>query len=339
MKTYIFILVQLFLFAAFSCSKKNNTGKNDPPSNLVVNAVVTPGNSGIVNFTASAASATTYNFDFGNGMVQTAASGTITYRYWASGTYTVNVFASNPGGQIAKSIQVTVTVVLSLAWSDEFDTPGAPDNTKWGYDLGAGGWGNNELQYYTNRPENVVVSAGALKIIAKTESFSGSAYTSARLLTKDKFSFKYGKVEVKAKLPAGTGTWPAIWMLGNNISSVGWPACGEIDIMEHVGRDLNKIYATLHYPGHSGGSGVGNTVTIGDATTAFHTYTAEWSDVMIKFSVDNQVFHTFINNGALPFNHNFFIILNIAMGGNFAGPVDPAFSNAMMEIDYIRVYQ
>jgi beta-glucanase (GH16 family) len=340
MQYILFVTFSALLLNTCACSKGKTPVNNDPPANLVVTANVNANNSGNVSFTATATNAVSYEYDFGNGMTQNVPSGSVTYRYMTSGTYSVKVFASGAGGQtISKTIQVTVSVVLSLVWFDEFDTPGTPDNTKWGYDLGAGGWGNNELQYYTNRPENAVVSAGTLKITAKAENYSGSAYTSARLLTKDKFSFKYGKVEVKAKLPAGTGTWPAIWMLGNNISSVGWPACGEIDIMEHVGRDLNKIYATLHYPGHSGGSGVSNTVTIGDATTAFHTYTAEWSDVMIKFSVDNQVFHTFINNGTLPFNQNFFIILNIAMGGNFAGPVDPAFSNAMMEVDYIRVYQ
>ena len=133
---------------------------------------------------------------------------------------------------ISKSIQVTVAVTQSLVWSDEFNSGTAPDPAKWGYDIGTGssGWGNNELQFYTNRPENVSVSGGTLKITAKRENYSGSAFTSTRMLTKDKFSFKYGKVEARAKLPFGVGTWPAIWMLGNNINTVSWPACGEIDI-------------------------------------------------------------------------------------------------------------
>ncbi len=207
-----------FLFAGIlvpfliSCGKDNGSSTdNNPPTNLTLNAVVSTDNSGNVAFTAAATNAVTYDFDFGNGVFQTVPSGVVTYKYPASGNYTVNVVAKSPGGQTAsKSVQITVTVALSLVWSEEFDTPGAPDPAKWGYDLGAGGWGNSELQYYTNRADNAVVSNGTLKIIAKAESYSGSNYTSARLLTKDKFSFKYGKIEARAKLPVGVGTWPAI---------------------------------------------------------------------------------------------------------------------------------
>ncbi len=180
---------------------------------------------------------------------------------------------------------------------------------------------------------------GVLKITATKENFSGSAYTSARLLSKDKFAFKYGKVEVKAKLPAGGGTWPAIWMLGNDINTVSWPACGEIDIMEHLGNDLNKIYGTLHYPGRSGGNANGNTKIIANATTQFHIYSLEWTPSFIKIYADDQLFHTVANSSSIPFNHDFFFIVNVAMGGNFGGLVDPAFTSATMEIDYIRVYQ
>lgn len=146
-------------------------------------------------------------------------SGSVTYKYPASGNYTVNVTAkSSTGNTISQSVQVTVNVALSLVWSDEFNTSGAPDAAKWGYDLGNNnGFGNNELQYYTSRPENVTISNGTLKITARKETFSGFAYTSTRMLTKNKFSIKYGKIEARAKIPAGVGTWPAIWMLGNNI--------------------------------------------------------------------------------------------------------------------------
>lgn len=331
----------LLIISTLACGKKGgDEGNSTPPLNLSVTATVSTDNSGNVSFTAAATNAVSYDFDFGNGVFQLVPSGIVTWRYTASGTYTVNVIAKSAGGQtISKSIQVTVAVAQSVVWSDEFDTPGAPNSAKWGYDLGAGGWGNNELQYYTSRTDNAVVSNGTLKIIAKAENYSGSAYTSARLLSKDKFSFKYGKIEARAKIPAGVGTWPAIWMLGNNITTAGWPACGEIDIMEHVGRELNKIYGTVHYPDHSGGNGVGNTVIISNATTEFHIYTMEWSATSIKFFVDNQLFHTVSNNSGLPFNQNFFIILNVAMGGNFGGPVDAAFTLASMEIDYIRVYQ
>ncbi len=336
------LIVLLGLLGLFSCGKDKDNGgsNNNPPSNLMVNAVVSTDNSGNVSFTATATNAVTYEYGFGNGVFQTVPSGSVTYKYPASGTYTVTVVAKSSGGQtISKTITITVAVTLTLVWSDEFDTPGAPDPAKWGYDIGAGGWGNNELQYYTNRLENAQVSTGTLKITLKAESFSGSNYTSARILSKNKFSFKYGKVEARAKLPAGGGTWPAIWMLGDNIGTVGWPACGEIDIMEHVGNQLNKIFGTVHHPGHSGGNADGGTTIIADATTAFHRYGMEWTPTTIKFSVDDVVFYTFANNNTLPFNQNFFLIMNIAMGGNFGGAVDPAFSTGIMEVDYIRVYQ
>jgi len=225
-----------------------------------------------------------------------------------------------------------------LIWSDEFNYNGAPDSTKWNYDLGAGGWGNQELEYYTNRPQNVKVGDGKLHITALKEDYEGSEYTSARILTKGKFSFKYGRVVVSAKLPTGVGTWPAIWMLGSNIDSVGWPACGEIDIMEHLGRDLNKIYGTLHYPGHSGAHANGKTAMIANAGE-FHIYEVEWSPKEIKISVDGKVYQAVKNSKQIPFNHNFFIIINMAMGGNFGGPVAADVSKETMEVDYVRVYQ
>jgi beta-glucanase (GH16 family) len=336
------IVLLLSLLSLFSCTKKS-----DPapvvisPGNLTLSAVVSADNSGNVAFTATATNAATYEFDFGNGIFQTAASGVVNYRYPASGSYTATVKAkSSTGASISKSITVQVNVALNLVFSEEFNSPGVPDPSKWGYDIGTGGggWGNNELQYYTNRPENVMVSDSTLKITAKKESFSGSAYTSARILTKTKFSVKYGKIEVRAKLPTGVGTWPAIWMLGNNIDAVGWPACGEIDIMEHKGSDPNRIYGTLHHPGHSGGNGDGATIIVSNASSTFNVYAVEWSATTIKFSVNGTVFYTFSNNSSLPFNQPFFIILNQAMGGTFGGPVDPAFTSSVMEVDYVRVY-
>ncbi|MBK7561917.1 MAG: family 16 glycosylhydrolase [Chitinophagaceae bacterium] len=343
MVMHLSIYLLSFITLIASCGKKDTPGNNNtPPSNLTISAVVSTNNSGNVSFTATATNAVTFDYDFGNGVFQTVASGVVTYRYTASGTYTVNVVAKSASGlTISKTTQVTVVVTLSLIWSDEFDVPGSPDPSKWGYDIGtgSGGWGNNELQYYTSRPENSVVQGGVLKIIASKENFSGSSYTSARLLSKNKFSFKYGKIEARAKIPAGVGTWPAIWMLGNNISTVGWPNCGEMDIMEHRGSELNKIFGTLHYPGRSGGNADGNTKLITNATTEFHTYSLEWTAASIKIYVDDLLFHTVANSTSIPFNQEFFFILNVAMGGNFGGPVDPAFTTATMEIDYIRVYQ
>ncbi len=342
-----FMTVLLFVLLSFfsSCSKGTDSINNNTPTNLTVHAIVSADNSGNVSFTASATNAVSYDFDYGNGIFQTVASGSVTYKYPSTGNYTVNVIAKSSSGLTAsKSIQVSVTVAQSLLWSDEFDTAGSPDPSKWSFDLGTGcpslcGWGNNELQNYTNQSDNVIISNGTLKIIAKKENYNGSAYTSARLTTQNKFSFKYGKVEVRAKLPFGIGTWPAIWMLGNNITTVGWPASGEIDIMEHRGSHLNTISSALHHPGFSGGNpDIGSTV-MPNVTTEFHKYVLEWSASTIKFSVNDVVFFTFANKSSIPFNHNFFLILNVAMGGNYGGPVDSNFSSAAMEIDYVRVYQ
>ncbi|MFC5684096.1 glycoside hydrolase family 16 protein [Flavobacterium sp. MAHUQ-51] len=237
-----------------------------------------------------------------------------------------------------KPVQNTTPQYNNLVWSDEFNTDGAPDSAKWGYDLGTGdnGWGNNEAQTYTSSSDNVIVSNGTLKITAKKV---GSSYTSARLKTEGKFDFTYGKVEVRAKLPSGGGTWPAIWMLGADYATNTWPACGEIDIMEHKGNEPNKIHGTLHYPGNSGGNGNGNTTTITNASSEFHVYKTVWSPASVQIFVDDVLFHTVPNTSALPFNKDFFMILNVAMGGTFGGTIDPAFTQSSMEIDYVRVYQ
>jgi len=338
-----FVLTCLLSFWLMGCSKggDSGTGTTDVgPSNLTVTPTVSTDNSGNVSFKATATNAVSYEYDFGNGQYQTSTTGSVTYKYTASGTYTVTVKAkSSTGKTLSASTNITIAVALSLVWSDEFNTAGAPDPSKWGYDIGAGGWGNSELQYYTNRTDNVLVSNGTLKIIAKKETYSGSSYTSARLLSKGKFSFQYGKVEVSAKLPAGTGSWPAIWMLGDNFATAGWPTCGEIDIMEQKGSDMNRIYSTLHYLGHSGGSAIGSSFLINNVTTEFHKYGLIWSGANLQFLVDDVVYYTFVNSSSLPFNQNFFMILNMAMGGTFGGTIDPAFSSALMEVDYVRVYQ
>jgi len=342
MKIVTFALL-LVLFISAACGKKSAEGPSDTaPSGLTVQAKVNADSSGNVAFSATATNAVSYDYDFGNGIFQTVASGTVTYKYPASGTYTVNVVAKSAGGQtVAQSVQVTVVIKTTLMWSDEFDGTGSPDAAKWGYDIGtgSGGWGNNELEYYTSRTDNAVVSNGTLKIIARKESYNGSAYTSARLLTNGLFSFQYGKIEVRAKLPAGTGTWPGIWMLGSNFATAGWPACGEIDIMEQNGSQKNTVYGTMHYPQQKGTYGDGGTTTTTSASTDFHRYAAIWSAASIQLLVDDVVYYTLPNNSSFPFNQKFFIILNLAMGGNFGGTVDPAFSTDQMEIDYVRVYQ
>ncbi len=242
---------------------------------------------------------------------------------------------------IFTTIQPTqdATDYTNLVWSDEFNTDGAPDSSKWGYNLGAGGWGNGELQNYTNSPTNVSVQGGNLKITAKAQTLGGSNYTSARLISENKFEFTYGKIEFRAKLPTGGGTWPALWLLGQNYATNTWPACGEIDVMEHKGNVPNVIHGTLHYPGHSGGNGNANTTTTTNASTEFHIYKAIWSPSSIRFYVDNVLFHSVLNSGTLPFNSDFFLIMNVAMGGTFGGVIDPLFIQSSMEVDYVRVYQ
>ena len=240
-----------------------------------------------------------------------------------------------------KPTQAPPADYTKLVWFDEFNTDGAPDATKWNYDLGRGdsGWGNNEEQNYTNSATNVIVQGGNLKITAKKEASGGANYSSTRLKTDGKFKFTYGKVEIKAKLPTGVGTWPAIWMLGSNYATKPWPACGEIDIMEHVGKNQNVILSTLHYPGHSGGQGNTGSKTIPNVSTEFHVYKTVWSPASVTTFVDDVQIHSVPNDGSLPFNSDFFLILNVAMGGNLGGNIDPAFTQSSMEVDYIRVYQ
>lgn len=349
----LFALLLITTFTLVSCSGEGGsggggTGTGTKPSNLVVSAVVfgtsaqTPNGdgSGLVTFNINATNATSYKISLGNGETQDVTSGAFTYTYTTGGTNTFVVYVSayNGANFVSTSVTFTLYVAPTSIWSDEFNADGAPDSTKWGYDLGGGGWGNNEAQYYTNRADNVIVQGGVLKIIAKKEAYQGSSYTSARMLSKGKFSFKYGKVEIRAKLPSGGGTWPALWMLGSNIDTTPWPACGEIDIMEHLGNQLNKIYGTLHHPGHSGGTADGGTTNIANATTEFHIYICDWRADAIKFYVDNQLFYTFTNSASLPFNQNFFLIVNCAMGGNFGGTIDPNFVSSTFEVDYIRVY-
>ena len=204
-------------------------------------------------------------------------------------------------------------------------------------------WGNNESQYYTNRLDNAKVEGGVLKITAKKEGFQGSAYTSARLLTAGKFEFTYGRVDVSAKLPSGGGVWPAFWMLGANFGTVGWPACGEIDIMEYIGNNPGHISSALHTTSSSGATVNHKVTSISNETTEFHLYSTIWTEDSITFLLDDVEYYTYNpsikNDATWPFYNNQFIILNIAMGGNLGGTIDPNFNIATMEIDYVRVYQ
>jgi beta-glucanase (GH16 family) len=232
-------------------------------------------------------------------------------------------------------------------WADEFDNAGSPNTAKWGYDLGGGGWGNHELQNYTNTLENAKVEGGNLVITAKKESSGGMNYTSARLISKNKGDFLYGRIEVSAKLPAGRGTWPAIWMLPTDWEYGSWPKSGELDIMEHVGYDLNKVYFTVHTDAynHSIGTEKGGNQVVPNATTAFHKYRADWTPYAIRGYFDDQLVYTFVNEGKgsayWPFDKRFHVLLNLAIGGDWGGAqgVDDTAFPQQMFIDYIRVYK
>jgi beta-glucanase (GH16 family) len=234
-----------------------------------------------------------------------------------------------------------------LSWSEEFNYTGLPDSTKWSYDVGGDGWGNNELEYYTKgSPNNVEVSNGTLKIKAIRENKENREYTSTRMHTKGKADFTYGKIEIRAKLPAGRGIWPAIWMLGSSVGTVDWPECGEIDIMEHVGFDKDTIVGTVHTKSynHVKGTQKGNKVFIKDPYNSYHLYSIEWTPEGMAFLLDNARYYYIANEhktaAEWPFDSPFFLILNVAIGGNWGGQkgIDPLIFPAAMEVDYVRVY-
>ncbi len=236
-----------------------------------------------------------------------------------------------------------------LVWADEFSQPGLPDPAKWGYDTGMNrqGWYNRERQYYSGpRAENAEVRDGMLVITARKEAlraapdWGGQSYTSARLLTAGKAAWTYGYVEARAKLPCGKGTWPAIWMLA---SEGEWPAMGELDIMELVGREPETVFSTVHTTSGSGAKGTGASTHLPTACHAFHTYSMLWTPQELRFGVDGKTHFVYRNAGQdkaqWPFDTPQFMILNIAVGGDFGGPVDDSIFPLRMEVDFVRVYQ
>lgn len=240
----------------------------------------------------------------------------------------------------------------TLVWSDDFNgTAGSlPDAGKWVFDIGTGtnGWGNNELQTYTNRPENASLDGkGNLVITARKESFGSSAYTSARIKTKGILEQKYGRFEARLISPYSQGLWPAFWMLGNDIDAVGWPLCGEIDIMEIKGQAPSTMSSALHGPGYSGANPILNSYTLinNRFDTDFHVFAAEWDENKIDFFVDGYLFKRVSKSdveakGKWVYDHPFFLILNVAVGGGFPGnPNSSSVFPQTMTIDYVRVYQ
>ncbi len=241
-----------------------------------------------------------------------------------------------------------------LAWSDEFDGPEGtrPDRTTWLYDLGGAGWGNNERQFYTDDPENASLDGNGNLLIAVRPGDGSLAchygpcdYTSARLITRGRYEIQYGRVEARIRVPAGFGVWPALWMLGANAGEVSWPASGEIDVMEFVGRRPTEILGTIHGPGYSGSSGVTETVDLGKPVSDdFHVFAVEWRPGHVAWFLDGVQYHEVTPADVAPnawvFDHPFYILLNVAVGGNLGGPVPPGLAfDQPMAVDYVRVYQ
>lgn len=241
------------------------------------------------------------------------------------------------------------TFSIDPTWADEFNYEGLPDAKKWGYDVGSpnNGWGNNELQYYTEaEPQNVNVSGGTLKITAQKENKEGLNYTSTRLVSKGKGDFLYGRFEVRAKAPAGRGTWPAVWMLPTDWAYGGWPSSGEIDILEHVGYDPDVVHISVHTKDYHHSIGTQKTATrkIENVTTDFQVYRIDWTpDYISGYVNDVRIFHfTNENRGfaAWPFDKKFHWLINLAVGGNWGGQkgIDDTAFPAVFEVDYVRVY-
>lgn len=360
-------LVALFLVISASCDRVVESPEEFPPSNLLLTATIATDGTGKVTFQATADNASSFDFYFGEASMPavTSKEGKAEYTYSSSGTYTAKVIAFNMAGLFTeKTLEVTVAVTelvnpagyttpesyagLTLVWQDEFGGT-ALNETFWTHETGTGcpncGWGNNELEYY--QAKNTSVAEGYLTIRAKKEPVGGMSYTSSRIITKGKKSFKYGRVDIRALLPKGQGIWPALWMLGSNISTVSWPKCGEIDIMEMIGggpgRD-NKTYGTAHWDQAGYKSNGGNyTLTDGkNLSDQFHVFSIIWDATSIKWYIDDTLYHTLdTTSGEMDeFRNEFFFIINLAVGGNWPGSPDATtlFPQKLV-VDYIRVFQ
>lgn len=253
------------------------------------------------------------------------------------------------GGSKASSTGPDKAAQYNLVWADDFDGPAGqlPDSANWKFDSGGHGWGNNQQEYNTNRPENASLDGkGNLAIVARAERFENNDYTSARIKTQGLFKQTYGRFEARVSLPKGQGIWSAFWLLGNNFDRVGWPSCGEIDIMEYRGQHPAVTSGTIHGPGYSGSNGIGTTTAIaGGIAGKFRLFAVEWEPERIRWFVDDFNYHTVIpadlpTGARWVYNQPFFIILNVAVGGWFPGNPDAttSFPQTML-VDYVRVYE
>ncbi|MBI5834725.1 MAG: glycoside hydrolase family 16 protein [Armatimonadetes bacterium] len=252
---------------------------------------------------------------------------------------------------LAAPADVPVPAGYQLVWNDEFDKDGAPDPARWGYEVGY--VRNNEAQYYTKeRSENCRIEGGRLVIEGRREKYAipgakdgkQADYTAASINTLGKASWTYGRIEVRAKLPRGKGVWPAIWMLGDNIEKIGWPACGEIDIMEFVGHTADKTYATVHWRLDGQHKSSGGNLTVKEPWADFHTYRVDWTTDGMDFYFDDQKVHSYKvsaadEKGENAFRHPQYLLLNLALGGSWGGAIDDSIFPQRFEVDYVRVYQ
>jgi beta-glucanase (GH16 family) len=342
----------------------DNIGVVIPTTGLTV-SITSPANNAVVqsnftiNATATVSPGTVTNVAFYDGAVLLANDATSPFSYSYNGAtlgaHSLTAVARSSAGISVTSSVVNITVTnpptipgWQLVWADEFTQANgtSPSSVNWNYDIGtgSGGWGNNELQYYTSRTNNVRIENDQLVIEAKAESYMGSSYTSARLKTQGKWSWTYGRMEARIKVPRTQGIWPAFWMLGTNIPSVGWPQCGEIDIMEHIGAEPKKVYGTIHGPGYSGGGGVGGSYTfVPDVADDFRVFAVEWETNVIRWYVDGINYFTAtpanIGGNTWVFNQPQFFLLNVAVGGNWPGnPDGTTILPQKMLVDYVRVY-
>lgn len=356
----IIMFVPLGAFSLLSCSNSGDGERGYVPDFVFKMDANNPNN---VSFTNTSTGEYLYlEWDYGNGDksgVQSDSKFVGTAYYPLKGNYEVTLTLWGLSNKSSNTKIITKTIVMknddpnyappkeTLVWSDEFNNSEV-NMSNWTFETGAGGWGNNELQNYTHG-DNAHISDGKLIITAKKvdDHKAAGSYTSTRLISSGKQEFAYGRMEVRAKLPSGTGIWPAIWMLGANVGQVGWPACGEIDIMEYVGFEPNVIHSTIHTPSGFGGDGDGSEKTLDTAEEEFHIYGMLWTETKITFYVDTpeNVVHVYEpsskNDSNWPFNKPYFFILNIAVGGNWGGVkgIDNSIFPQTMEIDYVRVYQ
>ena len=359
MKWYKFSFI-LFLSLFASCSEDNPVPEIKPPTNLQVDVSISESNPAMITINASASNANFYRFFIeGSDMVE-QNDGQLQYQFPASGDYDIKVQAhTTPDVFIEKSTSVTIDIPpttddgystpleyqgYQLVWQDEFS--GNELSADWKHEIGTGsnGWGNNELQYY--RKENTRVEDGFLVIEARKESFSGRSYTSSRIVTMGKEAFQYGRIDIRAKLPKGQGIWPALWMLGANFPTVGWPSCGEIDIMEMIGGQgrENTVHGTVHWDNNGQYASFGDSYSLAQGTfnEEFHVFSIIWDSQAIRWFVNDVQYNQIdITPASLnEFKQQFFFIFNIAVGGNWPGSPNSTTSfPQQMYVDFVRVFQ